>query len=133
MGKEFYNADMPRFINKYGINHYSMYSVMKASVVEQFNRTLKNDMRKMFTLNGNYKWIDLLSRLVLNYIVRKYRTIGMRPVDVTPAIPERLLTMVYSAIKTAGPTKFKVGHSVCVSKYKTVFEKSYTPNWTIEI
>jgi len=67
MGKEFYNIDVQRLVNKHGNNHYSMYSVMKASVVERFNRTLKNDMWKMFTLNGNYKWIDLLSHLVSNY------------------------------------------------------------------
>ncbi|XP_018046647.1 PREDICTED: uncharacterized protein LOC108686078 [Atta colombica] len=62
-------------------------------------------------------------------ITRKHRTIGIRPADVTPAIAERLLDTVYSAIKIAGPSKFKVGDSVCVSKYKTIFEKGYTPNW----
>jgi len=43
MGKEFYNADVQRLVKEYGINHYSTYSVMKASV-ERFNRTLKNDI-----------------------------------------------------------------------------------------
>ncbi|XP_071650024.1 uncharacterized protein [Temnothorax longispinosus] len=55
MGKEFYNTDVQRLVRKHGINHYSTYSVMKASVVERFNRTLKNNMWKMFTLNGTYK------------------------------------------------------------------------------
>jgi len=41
------------------------------------------------------------------------------------------LAAVYSAIKIAALVKFKVGDSVCMSKYKTVFEKGYTPNWTI--
>jgi len=82
----------------------------------------------MFTLNGNYKWIDLLSRLVSNYNARKHRTIGMRPVD-----PERFLATMYSATKIASPAEFKVGDSVRVSKYKTIFEKSYMPNWTTEM
>jgi len=43
MGKEFYNVDVQRLLKKHNIN-YLTYSVMKASVVEQFNRTLKNDM-----------------------------------------------------------------------------------------
>ena len=47
-------------------------------------------------------------------------------------IAERLLDTMYSAIKIAGPAKFK-GDSVCVSKYKTIFEKDYTPNWTTEV
>ncbi|XP_018355591.1 PREDICTED: uncharacterized protein LOC108756345 [Trachymyrmex septentrionalis] len=87
----------------------------------------------MFTLNGNYKWVDELSRLVSDYNARKHRTIGMRPADVTSAIAERLLDTVYSAIKIAGPAKFKVGDSVRVSKYKMIFEKGYTPNWTTEV
>ncbi|XP_011638062.1 uncharacterized protein LOC105427819 [Pogonomyrmex barbatus] len=39
----------------YDIRHYSTYSVMKAAVVERFNRTLKNNMCKLFTLNGSYR------------------------------------------------------------------------------
>ncbi|XP_024891137.1 uncharacterized protein LOC112466974 [Temnothorax curvispinosus] len=57
----------------------------------------------------------------------------MRPIDVTPAKAERLLATVYSAIKIAGPAKFKVCDSVRVSKYKTIFEKGYTPNWNTEV
>ncbi|XP_025162485.1 uncharacterized protein LOC112590386 [Harpegnathos saltator] len=76
-GKEFYNADLQKLLKKHGINHYSMYTVMKASIVERFNRMLKNDMWKMFTLNGTYKWIDSLLRLIAEYNTRKHRTIGM--------------------------------------------------------
>jgi len=77
----------------------------------------------MFTLNGNYKWLDLLPRLVLNYNARKHRTIGMRPVDVIPAIAEKLLATVYSATKI--PTKFKVGDSVRVGKYNGLWKGLY--------
>jgi len=58
----------------------------------------------------------------------------MRPIDVTPAVAERLLTTIlymYKHVKMQA--KFKVGDSVCVSKYKTIFEKEYTPNWTTEM
>ena len=106
---------------------------MKASIVERFNRTLKNGMWKLFTLNGNYKWIDSLPHLVSNYNARKHRTIGMRPIDVTPAIAGKLLATVYNHVKIAAPAKFKVGDPVRVSKFKTIFEKGYTPNWTTEV
>lgn len=132
-GKEFYNASVQKLLEKHNINHYSTYSIMKASVVERFNRTLKNVMWKQFTLNGNYRWIDLLPHLVSEYNARKHRTIGMRPIDVTPTIAKKLLTTVYSHVKIAAPARFKVGDSVRVSKFKTVFEKGYTPNWTTEI
>ncbi|XP_011696248.1 PREDICTED: uncharacterized protein LOC105454955 [Wasmannia auropunctata] len=87
----------------------------------------------MFTLTGAYKWVDALPDLVSDYNARKHRTIGMRPAAVTPVIAERLLKTVYSALKIAGPARFKVGDSVRVSKYKTIFEKGYTPNWTTEV
>ncbi|XP_067216936.1 uncharacterized protein [Linepithema humile] len=93
---------------KHGINHYSTYSVMKASVVERLNRTLKNEMWKFFTLAGSYKWIDDLPRLVSEYNGRKHRTIGMRPIDVTPEIAKGLLSTVYSRIKIAAPAKFRI-------------------------
>jgi len=133
IGKEFYNADVQRLVKKYGINHYLTYSVLKASVVEQFNRTLKNDMWKtMFTLNAiclrltsSYKWFRSviashveLQRLKASndrYVTRWHNPRG-----------SRLLTTVHNHVKIAGPAKFKMGDSVRVSKYKTIFVKGYT-------
>ncbi|XP_029675187.1 uncharacterized protein LOC115242784 [Formica exsecta] len=53
--------------------------------------------------------------------------------DVTPAIADKLLNTVYSNIKIATPAKFKIADPVRVSKFKTIFEKGFTPNWTTEI
>ena len=132
-GKEFYNANVRHILDEYRVNHYSTYSVMKASVVERFNRTLKNDMWKMFTLNGSYVWIDALPKLVSSYNRRRHRTIGMQPANVTPSVAERLLSTVYSRAKIAVPAKFRIGEPVRVSKFKTIFEKGYTPNWNTEV
>ncbi|XP_011706465.1 PREDICTED: uncharacterized protein LOC105461652, partial [Wasmannia auropunctata] len=107
--------------------------IMKASVVDRFNRTLKNNMWKQFTHNGNYRWIDLLPRLMSEYNVRKHRTIGMRPVDVTLAIVNKLLTTVNNRVKIAAPARFKVDDLVRVSKFKTIFDKGYTSNWITEV
>ena len=132
-GKEFYNSHMQELAKRRNINHYSTYSVMKASVVERFNRTLKNDMWKYFTLNGSYRWIEALPNLLSSYNNRKHRTIRMRPIDVTPANAERLLSTVYSRIKIAAPGRFHANDPVRVSKFKTIFEKGYTPNWSTEV
>lgn len=132
-GKEFYNINMQAVVKKHGINHYSTYSIMKASIVERFNRTLKNKMWKLFTLNGTYRWIDVLPNLLMEYNQEKHRTIGMRPIDVTPTIANHLLKTVYNNIKIAAPAKYKVDDAVRVSKFKTVFHKGYTPNWSTEV
>nr|XP_012234375.1 PREDICTED: uncharacterized protein LOC105679122 [Linepithema humile] len=90
-------------------------------------------MWKFFTLTGSYRWIDDLPRLVLEYNGRKHHTIGMRPIDVTPEIAKGLLSTVYSNVKIAAPAKFRMGDPVRVRKFKTVFEKGYTPNWSTEV
>jgi len=97
-GKGILQRKQQNFFKKYDNNHYSTYSIMKVSVIEWFNYTLKNDIWEQFTYNGNYKWIDLLPRLMSEYNVWKHRIIGMRPIDVIPAIADKPLTTVYSHV-----------------------------------
>ncbi|XP_071653187.1 uncharacterized protein [Temnothorax longispinosus] len=46
---------------------------------------------------------------------------------------KKLLRTVYSRAKIAAPARFRVDDPVRVRKFKTIFEKGYTPNWTTEI
>ncbi|XP_070511863.1 uncharacterized protein [Cardiocondyla obscurior] len=87
----------------------------------------------MFTLNGSYKWVNSLQRPVLDYNTRKHRTISMRPIDITPENADKLLAKLYNHLKIAAPAQFKVSNSIRVSKFKTLYEESYTPNWTTEM
>ena len=63
----------------------------------------------------------------------------MRPIDVTSIVAKRLLSTVCSHLKIAAPTRFKIDDPVRIqvvrihSKFKTIFEKSCTSNWSIEI
>ncbi|KAG5334183.1 SETMR methyltransferase, partial [Acromyrmex charruanus] len=70
---------------------------------------------------------------VLSKYTAKRRTIGMHPIDITSAIADRLLTTVYNYVKIAALARYKVGDLVSVSKFKTVFDKGYTPNWSTEV
>ena len=78
-GLEFFNKDFGQLLKKYKIKLYNTFSVMKASVVERFNRTLKEKMWKRFSFRGNYKWLDILPELVTEYNNSIHRNIGMRP------------------------------------------------------
>ena len=46
---------------------------------------------------------------------------------------QRLLNTVYNNIKIAEHGKFSKGDPVRISKYKKLFAKGYTPNWTTEV
>lgn len=133
-GKEFYNNHFQQLMHRYKINHYSTFSTKKASIVERFNRTLKNKMWKRFSFQGSYKWLNILSDLTRNYNNTKHRTIKMRPEDVNRENEKHLLDTVYkNVIYMKKCPKFKINDYVRISKYKIEFAKGYTPNWTCEI
>lgn len=132
-GSEFYNKRFKSLMQKYDINLYSTFSNLKASIVERWNRTLKGRMWKAFSLQGTYKWITIIDQLVHDYNNTIHSTIKMKPIDVTKDLEKHLLTTVYNNIKIAGRAKLKVGDLVRISKYKGIFEKSYTHNWSTEI
>jgi len=46
-------------MKSYRINHYSTFNVLKASIVERFNITLKELMWRECSFNGKYMWIDM--------------------------------------------------------------------------
>lgn len=132
-GKEFYNSNFQNLMKKHKINLYSTFSNLKASIVERFNRTLKNKMWKRFSLRGNYKWIDILSELLSEYNNTKHRTINMKPKDVNVDNEIEVLRRYSTKIELLKKSKFKVNDKVRVSKMKHLFEKGYTPNWSTEI
>lgn len=134
-GTEFYNKSMKKMLGDRNIHLYSTFSTMKAAIIERFNRTLKGRMWKVFSLNGSYKWIDILPKLIMEYNDTKHRTIRMKPNQVDKQNEQHLLNTVYNykhVISSASKPKFKIGDPVRLSKYKSCFAKGYTPNWTAE-
>lgn len=137
-GKEFYNSRFQDLMKRYAINLYSTFSNMKASICERFNRTLKSKMWLQFSLKGKYEWLSILAKLLQEYNSSRHRTIGIEPVHVTSKNEKSILqrirkTQVRYTRTPHHRNRFKVGDKVRISKYKHVFEKGYTPNWTTEI
>lgn len=132
LGTDFYNKDFKALTDHYGINHYSSYTHLKASVVERFNRTIKNWLYKEFSVQGNYQWIDLLPKLILRYNSKVHRSIGMKPKDVSK-FNENILLKKLNKTAVERVPKFKLNDKVRISKYKTLFAKGYTPSWSTEL
>ena len=127
-GTEFYNKDFALLMKKYNVNHYSVFSVMKACIVERFIRTIKSMMYKHFSLHGSYKWLKVLPVLINTYNKKYHRTIKMSPVKVTSANEQAVLSASYNHIKMTDKQKFKVGDAVRISKFRTVFTRSLRPS-----
>lgn len=136
LGKEFYNNVFDCYLKSLKVNHYSTYSIKKASIVERFIKTLKFKLYKYFSLVGNYKWVGKpLDDVLKSYNQTVHSTTKFRPVDIN--IDNEI--QVSKNIEKSQPNlpyklnKFNIGDCVRISKYKSVFNKGYTPNWSTEL
>lgn len=136
-GKEFFNKDFSKLMQRNKINHYSTFSEKKAAIVERFNRTLKTAMYKKFSERGSYVWHDILPILIKDYNEKKHRIIGMKPIQVNKAneseVLQRIKKNTKSSLDKKPPCKFSLDDKVRISRYKHVFAKGYLPNWTNEV
>ena len=76
-GKEFYNKTFQDLMKRKGIHHFSTSGDTKASVVERFNRTLKQRLYRYFTVNNTLNFVPVLQDLVQGYNRSYHRSINM--------------------------------------------------------
>ena len=145
-GSEFYNNVFKKWLSDNDINMYSTYNEGKSVVAERFIRTLKNKLCKYMTATGKNVYYDVLDDVVNKYNNTKHITIKMKPIDVGdnttkstagPSSLERSAIernkRVYVDEHNEKDSRFKVGDRVKISKFKNIFAKGYTPNWSNEI
>ena len=107
---------------------YSAHSEGKSAVAERFIRTLKNKIYKYMTAVSKDVYVYKLNDIVYEYNNIYYRTTKMKPVDVK----DDTYIDFGREINDKDP-KFKVVYHVRISKYKNIFAKGYTPNWSEEV
>ena len=73
-------------------------------------------------------YFDVLDDIVNKYNNTVHRTIKMKPIDVTSDSYAE-----YNEDSNVTKPKFKVGDHVRISKYKNIFAKGYTQNWSEEV
>ena len=135
-GKEFYNKDLKKVLQQHNITFYSTENEEKVSVVERWNRTIKNKMWKKFTEQGSTEYLDLLPDILNEYNNHYHRSIKMTPIEASKKKNEGIgYSNLYGKTnQTQTKPKFKAGDTDKISKYKRkLFVKGYTPNWTEEI
>ena len=126
-GSEFYNHVFKRWLSRNNIIMYSSYNEGKSVVAERFIRTLKNKLYKHVTATGKNVYY-VLDDIVNEHNNTKHNTIKMKPKDVGNNNKR-----VYIDEHNEKGSRFKVGDRVRISKFKNIFAKGYTPNWSREI
>ena len=133
-GKEFENRHVLALFHKHNIELFSVKSAYKAAIVERFNRTLKHKLWRYFTMSTKQNWTRVLQDTVYSYNHSIHRTLGCKPVDVTPANVGEIREKVFKKQPSnESKSDIKVGDKVRISKVKSIFAKGYLPNWTEEI
>ena len=136
-GSEFYNHVFKRWLSRNNIIMYSTYNEGKSVVAERFIRTLKNKLYKHMMATGKNVYYDVLDDIINEYNNTKDNTIKMKPKDVgnntTKSSSLERNKRVYIDEHNEKRSRFKVGDRVRISKFKNIFAKAYTPNWSREI
>ena len=91
------------------------------------NLLLLKDLYKHMTSISKNVHINKLDDIVNEYNNTYHRTIKIKPTDVK----NNTYISFGKEINDKDP-KFKVGDHVRISKYKNIFAKGYTPNWSEE-
>ena len=132
-GKEFYNKTFQELMKQKDIHHFSTSGDTKASVVERFNRTLKQRMYRYFTVKNTLNFVPVLQDLVRGYNRSYHRSIKRAPDQVTQANSEEVWEILYGKKGKFKKPQFKVRDRVRLNKKFRVFKKGYLPGWTEEV
>ena len=125
--KEFYNNSFKDFLKINNTEMYSTYNEGKSVIAERFIRTLKNKIFNHMTSISKNVYFDVLDDLVNKYNNTVHRTIDMKPIDVK----DNTYVDSKKEVNDKDP-KVNVGDPARTSKYKYIFVKGYTPNWSEE-
>ena len=90
-------------------------------------KTVDKIYKHMTSISKNV-YIDKLDDIVNEYNNAYHRTIKMKPIDVK----DNTYVNIDKEVNKKDP-KLKVGDHVRISKYKNIFAKGYTPNWSEEV
>ena len=80
------------------------------------------------TATSKNVYFDFLDHIVDEYNNIYHRTIKMKPMDVGDDFSAE-----YNEESNEKDPEFKVGNHVKISKYKSIFAKEYSPNWSEEV
>ena len=131
-GKNFYDNifHFQDFLNKNNIKIYSRNSSYGAVFAEKFNRTIRDQLKKIIFEQGDAKWVDILPTITKQYISRIHSSTTLTPIQASLKKNEGF---VYNNLldkpKKIKP-KFQVNDLVRTADLKKLFSKGDRTNWS---
>ena len=124
---EFYNKLMSEWLENNDLFIFLTYNEGKSVITERFIKTLKAKIYKKTTANDSKTYLSYLNKMIDQYNNTYHHSTNKKPINAD-----------YSALTEPNETnskvpKFKVNDEVRIAKYKNIFIKGYTENWSREI
>ena len=107
---------------------YTTYNEGKSVVAERFIRTLKNKINEYMTSILKNMYIDKLDD-----IVNKYTNTYNSAIKVKPDNVKSNTYIDFSKEIGYKDTEFEIDDIIRISKYKNIFAKVYTLNWSEDV
>ena len=120
-GSKFISKHFKEFFKRKGIQLYHTANEEKSSVVERWNKTMKNRIWKMFSVNNNTVYLDKLDKLVDDYNNTRHSSTKMTPVNASQKKNEaKVFANLYGDLIYLKPEKpkFAIGDKARISKYE---------------
>src|SRR5579859_1398753 len=140
-----YKKEFSQLLKQLDVKQYmSKDKDIKSSIAERVIRTIKGKIFKYFTLENTREYISVLDLICDNYNNSYNSAIGMTPNEVGFHNVKRVFDNLYMGRGRYGKIqfdehhvkskfKFDVGDHVRLTKSKSVFDKAYQPNVSIEV
>jgi len=134
-GKEFYNAHVHALNKKHGVHMFSSHSEYKAAIVERFNRTLKERVKRAQARARSNRWIDFIDDAVDGYNDTPHSSLsGYTPRHVYENDDAMVEVWARQQRGKRRSAKFRVGDRVRVHRSRFLFEKGSTRQvWSDEV
>lgn len=130
---------MKKLIAQHAVKQFQTENETKANYAERVIRTIKDMMYRYFTKHKTYRYVDVLSHIVMNYNNRPHRSIDqMHPANVTPENEADLWKKQYLINNNHNEindnrSNIKIGDHVRITHTKKTFQRTYDEKWTREL
>ena len=118
---------MQEWLGNNDISMYFTHNEGKSVIAERFLKTLKTKIFKKLTANDSKSYLNYLNKLVDQYNNTCHHSINKKPINADYSV---LIKKMETNSKTP---KLKVKDRVRITKYKNIFSRGYTENWSREV
>ena len=121
--KDCNNRSIKLWLQNNKVEMYSIHNDGKSIVAKRFIRTLTNKIYKHLTAVSRQMYINKLDNVATKYNNKYYKAIKKKPTDFKSST-----CIDFDIGSNDKDPKFNIGDYLRISKYQTIFPKSYTPD-----